>query len=210
MGRSAGAERFSPGFRRPVLIVQGDPLNRSRIATVVCVPLTSNLKWAAAPGNVLRRARVAAAAALGGAFFMQLFFDGSEGAICGLAVLVPLGVLGVVAARGRQLRLLVPGTILLSGLFALYPVFLDIAALAAGAALAAATPAEPANATNMAATTPERVRAVAYSTKKGEYTNLEMNLNIVPGVTESIVRNFISVFEEDVEAFAAYVRKGSQ
>lgn len=42
-----------PGFRRPVLIVQGEALNRSRIATVICVPLTSNLKWAAAPGNVL-------------------------------------------------------------------------------------------------------------------------------------------------------------
>jgi mRNA interferase MazF len=41
-----------PGFRRPVIVVQGDALNRSRIATVVCVPLTSNLKWAAAPGNV--------------------------------------------------------------------------------------------------------------------------------------------------------------
>ncbi len=27
-------------------------MNRSRIATVVCVPLTSNLKWADAPGNV--------------------------------------------------------------------------------------------------------------------------------------------------------------
>lgn len=42
-----------PGFRRPVIIVQGDHLNRSRIATVVCVPLTSNLAWADAPGNVL-------------------------------------------------------------------------------------------------------------------------------------------------------------
>ena len=41
-----------PGFRRPVLVVQGDALNQSRIATIVCVPLTSNLKWAAAPGNV--------------------------------------------------------------------------------------------------------------------------------------------------------------
>lgn len=41
-----------PGFRRPVVIVQSDALNRSRIATVVCVPLTSNLKWALAPGNV--------------------------------------------------------------------------------------------------------------------------------------------------------------
>jgi mRNA interferase MazF len=32
--------------------VQTDSLNRSRIATTVCVPLTSNLKWAEAPGNV--------------------------------------------------------------------------------------------------------------------------------------------------------------
>lgn len=42
-----------PGFRRPVVVVQGNPLNRSRIATVVCVPLTSNLTWADAPGNTL-------------------------------------------------------------------------------------------------------------------------------------------------------------
>ena len=42
-----------PGLRRPVVVVQGDALNRSRIATVVCVPLTSNLRWAEAPGNVL-------------------------------------------------------------------------------------------------------------------------------------------------------------
>lgn len=42
-----------PGFRRPVVVVQGDALNRSRLATVVCVPLTSNLRWAGAPGNVL-------------------------------------------------------------------------------------------------------------------------------------------------------------
>jgi mRNA interferase MazF len=47
-----------PGFRRPVVVVQGEGLNRSRIATVICVPLTSNLKWAAAPGNVRLSARV--------------------------------------------------------------------------------------------------------------------------------------------------------
>ena len=34
------------------MVVQGDAHNRSRIATVVCVPLTSNIKWANAPGNV--------------------------------------------------------------------------------------------------------------------------------------------------------------
>jgi len=42
-----------PGYRRPVVVVQGDGLNLSRLATVVCVPLTSNLRWADAPGNVL-------------------------------------------------------------------------------------------------------------------------------------------------------------
>jgi mRNA interferase MazF len=46
-----------PGFRRPVLVIQGDAFNRSRIATVVCVPLTSNLRWAEAPGNVPLPAR---------------------------------------------------------------------------------------------------------------------------------------------------------
>ena len=46
-----------PGFRRPVVVVQGDSFNRSRIGTVVCVPLTSNLGWADAPGNVLLPAR---------------------------------------------------------------------------------------------------------------------------------------------------------
>jgi mRNA interferase MazF len=47
-----------PGFRRPVLVVQGDHLNRSKIGTVVCVPLTSNLVWADAPGNVMLPAKV--------------------------------------------------------------------------------------------------------------------------------------------------------
>jgi len=41
-----------PGFRRPIVVIQSDALNRSRIQTVVCVPLTSNLAWAKAPGNL--------------------------------------------------------------------------------------------------------------------------------------------------------------
>ena len=40
-----------------MVVVQGDSFNRSRIGTVVCVPLTSNLRWAEAPGNVLLPAR---------------------------------------------------------------------------------------------------------------------------------------------------------
>jgi len=41
-----------------VVVVQCDALNRSRIATVVCVPLTGNLKWGVAPGNVRRSTRL--------------------------------------------------------------------------------------------------------------------------------------------------------
>ena len=54
LGAPAGS---GPGFRRPVVVVQGDSFNRSRIGTVVCVPLTSNLRWAEAPGNVFLPAR---------------------------------------------------------------------------------------------------------------------------------------------------------
>jgi mRNA interferase MazF len=46
-----------PGFRRPVVVVQSDSFNRSRIATVVCVVLTSNLRWSEAPGNVVLSAK---------------------------------------------------------------------------------------------------------------------------------------------------------
>ena len=41
-----------------MVVVQGDALNRSRLATAVCVPLTSNLRWAGAPGNVALAARL--------------------------------------------------------------------------------------------------------------------------------------------------------
>jgi mRNA interferase MazF len=46
-----------PGYRRPVLIVQNDAFNRSRISTVLAVVLTSNLRLLDAPGNVLVPAR---------------------------------------------------------------------------------------------------------------------------------------------------------
>jgi mRNA interferase MazF len=46
-----------PGFRRPVVVIQSDAFNRSRIGTVVVAAITSNLELADAPGNVrlLRR-----------------------------------------------------------------------------------------------------------------------------------------------------------
>jgi mRNA interferase MazF len=41
-----------------VVVVQSNPLNTSRIQTVVCVPLTTNLRWANAPGNVVLPSRL--------------------------------------------------------------------------------------------------------------------------------------------------------
>ena len=46
-----------PGGRRPVLVVQSNPFNRSRIQTVLVVALSSSLGLADAPGNVLLAAR---------------------------------------------------------------------------------------------------------------------------------------------------------
>jgi len=54
LGDPAGSE---PGYRRPVVVIQGDAFNASALRTVVCVVLTSNLHWAEAPGNVLLPAR---------------------------------------------------------------------------------------------------------------------------------------------------------
>jgi len=45
-----------PGFRRPVLVVQDDVYNESRLGTVLCLILTSNLTLADMPGNILLRA----------------------------------------------------------------------------------------------------------------------------------------------------------
>lgn len=50
LGDPAGSE---PGFRHPHVVVQNNVFNGSRINTVVVCALTSNLKRAAAPGNVL-------------------------------------------------------------------------------------------------------------------------------------------------------------
>jgi mRNA interferase MazF len=46
----------TPGYRRPVLLIQADAFTASCIATVVAIVITSNLRVAAAPGNVLLRA----------------------------------------------------------------------------------------------------------------------------------------------------------
>lgn len=46
-----------PGYRRPVVIVQSDAFNRSRINTALAVVITSNLQLANAPGNVYLAAK---------------------------------------------------------------------------------------------------------------------------------------------------------
>jgi len=56
LGEPAGSE---PGYRRPVLVVQSDAFNRSRLRTVLAVVLTSNLRLVEAPGNVLVPAKAA-------------------------------------------------------------------------------------------------------------------------------------------------------
>lgn len=42
----------APGYRRPVLVIQADEFNESRIRTVIVAVITSNLRLAEAPGNV--------------------------------------------------------------------------------------------------------------------------------------------------------------
>ena len=49
LGLPYGSE---PGYRRPVLIIQNDFFNNSKINTTVIVPLTTNILYAEAPGNV--------------------------------------------------------------------------------------------------------------------------------------------------------------
>lgn len=43
----------APGFRRPILIVQSDAFNKSQLRTLIAVVLTSQMRLAAKPGNVL-------------------------------------------------------------------------------------------------------------------------------------------------------------
>ena len=54
LGEPVGSQ---PGYRRPIIIVQSDQFNQSRISTLVCVPLSSNVKRANFPGFVLISAR---------------------------------------------------------------------------------------------------------------------------------------------------------
>lgn len=50
LGRPSGS---GPGYRHPHVVIQNNVFNRSRIGTVIVCAVTSNLRRAAAPGNVL-------------------------------------------------------------------------------------------------------------------------------------------------------------
>lgn len=50
LGKPSGSE---PGYKHPHLVIQNNVFNASRISTVVVCALTSNLKRADAPGNIL-------------------------------------------------------------------------------------------------------------------------------------------------------------
>jgi len=52
VGGSTCSPRFRSWFPASSHHRSRDALNRSKLGTVVCVPLTSNLKWAEAPGNL--------------------------------------------------------------------------------------------------------------------------------------------------------------
>ncbi|NQT74644.1 MAG: type II toxin-antitoxin system PemK/MazF family toxin [Chloroflexi bacterium] len=54
LGKPSGSES---GYRRPLLIIQSNEFNRSRINTVMAAVITSNLRLAKAPGNVLLTAK---------------------------------------------------------------------------------------------------------------------------------------------------------
>lgn len=47
-----------PGYRRPVLVIQANAFNQSRINTTIAASITSNLALASAPGNKLLKARI--------------------------------------------------------------------------------------------------------------------------------------------------------
>lgn len=49
-----------PGYRRPILIIQSNDFNRSRISTIIGLAITSNIKLSQAPGNVFLSRKVSA------------------------------------------------------------------------------------------------------------------------------------------------------
>ncbi len=91
--------------------------------------LTPKPWWVAPLGGVL----------FAGPFFLQLMTDGSQAATCGLAVILPLAVVGLDAFRDSRLATLVLVALLVSGLIALYPLFVPGMVVAGAIVLAIRT-----------------------------------------------------------------------
>lgn len=47
----------TPGFKRPILIIQSNEFNKSKINTLIAVAITANTRLAGAPGNILLSAK---------------------------------------------------------------------------------------------------------------------------------------------------------
>jgi hypothetical protein len=71
-----------------------------------------------------------------GPFFLQLISDGSQPAICGLATILPIAAVGADALRRPRIASLVLFALLISGLMALYPLFVPAVGIAAAAVVA--------------------------------------------------------------------------
>ena len=61
-----------PGKHRPVLVIQCDNLNRSKINTVICAMITSNIEIASLPGNLLLEKSVSGLGKTSAVNFSQL------------------------------------------------------------------------------------------------------------------------------------------
>ena len=86
----------SPGFRRPVLVVQADAFNRSQIGTVIVVALTTSMRLLDAPGNVLLTRRASGLAKDSVADVSQLVTL-DRGALVERVARVPRGVMAQVS-----------------------------------------------------------------------------------------------------------------
>jgi hypothetical protein len=83
-------------------------------------------RWAAPLAGIL----------FAGPFFLQLIADGSQPATCGLALILPIVAVGADAIRTRHVASLVLFALLLSGLMALYPLFMPAIGISAAVILA--------------------------------------------------------------------------
>lgn len=77
-----------------------------------------------------------ASALFAGPFFLQLISDGSQPAICGLATILPIAAVGADALRRPRIPSLVVFALLMSGLMALYPLFVPAVAITSAIVLA--------------------------------------------------------------------------